>query len=142
MSTLDEIGRFLNDDTVYNNGVFKMASQGAATPNLFLSGWRDSPDLALVLYQYAGQQPMYMMGGGVQSIEYPRLQLVVRAAQYQDAMDWAYKFWKLLGTIGNQTLSGTKWLRVMALDGPQSLTPDDKNRQRIAANFEVTKELS
>lgn len=109
--------------------------------NVFAQDMQDTPDLALAVYEYPGDV-QYMMGGGGVRYERPRIQVVIRHPDYVIAREKATVVRGILDTIASTTLSGTFYMRVLALDTPHEIAPDARNRRRIATNFEVTREPS
>lgn len=115
---------------------------GTLGTNLFVGTLPSTPDTCVGLQEYPGTQPAYALGGGLQVLEFPRVQVMTRAKLYNVARDKADDVWRLLGAITGQTLSGVHHLRVQALSNPFELPPDDTNRKLFACNYVVTKELS
>jgi hypothetical protein len=115
------------------------ATQGTLGTNIFLSKMPDSPDYCITLYEYEGMAPQESFGGNPFDIEMPRIQVIVRGARddYPTARDGVNTIRELLADITDVTISSTKVLRVASLGSTIPLGLDDKDRPRIAANFQA-----
>lgn len=84
-------------------------------------------------------QPMESFGGNPYDIDMPRIQVVVRGARddYPTARDAVTNIRGLLADLTDVTISSTKVLRVASLGASIPLGLDDKDRPRIAANFQA-----
>lgn len=98
-----------------------------------------SPDYCICLYEYEGMAPMQSFGGNPYDVDMPRIQVVVRGARddYPTARDGAKSIKDILSDITDVTISSTKVLRVASLGSTIPLGLDDKDRPRIAANFQA-----
>ena len=114
-------------------------SLGTLGTNIFLSKMPASPDYCICLYEYEGMGPEESFGNTAYDIDKPRIQIVVRGARddYPTARDGAKVIRDLLANITNVTISSTKVLRVASLGSTIPLGLDDKDRPRIAANFQA-----
>lgn len=114
-------------------------SIGTLGTNLFLAKMPDSPDYCVCLYEYEGMAPMQSFGGNPYDVDMPRIQIVVRGARddYPTARDGAKSIKDILSDITDVTISSTKVLRVASLGSTIPLGLDDKDRPRIAANFQA-----
>ncbi len=114
-------------------------SIGTLGTNLFLGKMPDSPDYCVCLYEYEGMAPMQSFGGNPYDVDMPRIQIVVRGARddYPTARDGAKSIKDILSDITDVTISSTKVLRVASLGSTIPLGLDDKDRPRIAANFQA-----
>lgn len=112
---------------------------GTLGTNIFLGKMPASPDYCITLYEYEGMQPRESFGGNPYDIDMPRIQVVVRAARddYPTARDAAKTIKDLLADLTDITISSTKVLRVASLGSTIPLGLDDKDRPRIAANFQA-----
>ena len=106
--------------------------------NLFLAKMPDSPDLCVTLYEYEGSFPTEHFGGNPYDVDQPRIQVVCRAARddYPTARDKVHAIRGLLADLTDITISSTKILRVASLGAYVPLGLDEKDRPRIAANFQ------
>lgn len=112
---------------------------GTLGTNIFLGKMPASPDYCITLYEYEGVAPMESFGGNPYDIDMPRIQVVVRAARddYPTARDAVNTIRGILADITDVTISSTKVLRVASLGAFIPLGLDDKDRPRIAANFQA-----
>ena len=83
--------------------------------------------------------PKESFGGNPYDVDMPRIQIVVRGARddYPTARDGAKTIRDLISDITDVTISSTKVLRVASLGSTIPLGLDDKDRPRIAANFQA-----
>ena len=114
-------------------------SVGTLGTNIFLGKMPASPDYCVTLYEYEGMAPVESFGGNPYDIDMPRIQVVVRGARddYPTARDGVKTIRDLLAALTNVTISSTKVLRVASLGAFIPLGLDDKDRPRIAANFQA-----
>jgi hypothetical protein len=114
-------------------------SIGTLGTNIFLGKMPESPDYCVCLYEYEGMAPMQSFGGNPYDVDMPRIQVVVRGARddYPTARDGAKSIKDILSDITDVTISSTKVLRVASLGSTIPLGLDDKDRPRIAANFQA-----
>jgi hypothetical protein len=84
-------------------------------------------------------QPKESFGTAAYDIDMPRIQVVVRGARddYPTARDKAKTIRDLLSDLTDVTISSTKVLRVASLGAFIPLGLDDKDRPRIAVNFQA-----
>ena len=114
-------------------------SIGTLGTNIFLGKMPANPDYCITLYEYEGMAPVESFGGAPYDIDMPRIQIVVRGARddYPTARDGAKAVRDLLSDLTNVTISSTNILRVASLGAFIPLGLDDKDRPRIAANFQA-----
>ena len=114
-------------------------SLGTLGTNLFLGKMPATPDYCITVYEYEGMEPHETMGAAPYSIDKPRIQVVVRAARddYPAARDGLNAIRVLIAGITDTTISGTRVLRVTSIGSSIPLGLDDKDRPRLAANFQV-----
>jgi hypothetical protein len=114
-------------------------SVGTLGTNIFLGKMPASPDYCVTLYEYEGMAPKESFGGNPYDIDMPRIQVVVRAARddYPTARDGVNTIRGLLADLTDITISSTRVLRVASLGAFIPLGLDDKDRPRIAANFQA-----
>jgi hypothetical protein len=114
-------------------------SLGTLGTNIFLGKMPASPDYCICLYEYEGMAPVESFGNTAYDVEMPRIQVVVRGTRddYPTARDGAKTIKDLLANLTNVTISSTKVLRVASLGSTIPLGLDDKDRPRIAANFQA-----
>jgi hypothetical protein len=132
MSLLEDVGTLIDSSS---------ATLTLGT-NLFLGRLPDSPDTCVAVYQYGGEAPFGVMGGdSMPPVEQPRIQVVVRAAGYSTAETLSRTVWGYLETVLNETLSGTSYLRISAIQSPFPTERDIQERILFAQNFRVSKAL-
>lgn len=112
---------------------------GTLGTNIFLGKMPATPDYCITLYEYEGMAPTESFGGNPYDIDMPRIQVVVRGARddYPTARDAVNTIRGILADITDVTISSTKVLRVASLGAFIPLGLDDKDRPRIAANFQA-----
>ena len=115
------------------------ASQGTLGTNIFLGKMPATPDACVTIYEYEGMAPKESFGGNPYDIDMPRIQVMVRGARddYPTARDKAKTIRDLLSDLTDVTISSTKILRVASLGAFIPLGLDDKDRPRIAVNFQA-----
>jgi hypothetical protein len=103
-------------------------------------------DAALAIYEYPGQPSVHHMAAlpGQAVVERPCVQVVARgsAEGYQAARTRLHNAFVLLDGLRDRTINGTRYLWVASKGTPFPLGPDETKRLRIAANFDVMKNLS
>lgn len=132
MALLDDLGTYLD------------AQVGALTlgTNLFLGRLPDAPDTAVALFEYAGAPPVNVMGSDAPPIlEQPRIQVLSRASSYSASRSQAITVWLVLEGILNETISGTLYQRVEAVQSAFPLERDTHERSVFAQNFQVIHNL-
>ena len=128
MALLDDLGSYL--DT-------QVASLTLGT-NLFLGRLPDSPDSAVALYEYAGEIPVSVMGGDALPIlKRPRIQVLSRASTYSASRSQAITVWLVLEGILDQTINGTLYQRVEALQSVFPLERDTHERSVFVQNYRI-----
>lgn len=133
---LEALGDYLQN----TSGAFGAhTSQGTLGATIFLGKMPASPDYCITLYEYEGMQPRESFGGNPYDVDMPRIQVVVRGARddYPTARDATKAIRDLLSDLTDVTISSTKVLRVASLGAFIPLGLDDKDRPRIAANFQA-----
>lgn len=129
---LDEVGTYLAANIIG-------ATALTLGTNLFLGRLPDAPDTCVAIFETGGTLPEQTMGSGLASIERPRIQVVTRRPGYSDARILAYNVWNTLEGVANESLSGTRFLRVSAVQSPYPLERDSTDRIIIVQNFDVLK---
>ena len=133
MSTLEELGTYLDSDTSLTLGT-----------DLFLGIIPETPNICVGLYEYGASAPMDFMTSAQPSIEMPRIQATIRGEEdtYATTKALAQTVWLSLSKLRGSTLSGTQWLRAQPLDSPTFLARDETYRPIFVANFQVFKAIS
>ena len=129
---LDEIGTFLQTNSI-----------GTLGTDLFEGFMPDTPDACVAILEYPGSPGEYTFGGATGAIlEKPRIQVMVRNTSFPAAQTKMAAIYALLDAVTRQTLSGTQYHRIQALQ-PHFGMPRDINLRYIrACNFEATKDVS
>jgi hypothetical protein len=133
---LEELGTYLQAEGL-----------GTLGTNLFLGGLPvDAPNLAsqdaiTALVETPGFPAEYVHDVLTPSREAPVIQILTRGAphDYATARTWAQDIWMALGSIRNQTLSGTFYLGVQPIQSPFKLRDDDYARPIMTCQFRVDK---
>jgi hypothetical protein len=114
-------------------------SIGTLGTNIFLGKMPATPDYCITIYEYEGMAPEESFGNTAYEIDKPRIQVVVRGARddYPTARNSSKTVRDILAAITDVTISSTKVLRVASLGAFIPLGLDDKDRPRIAANFQA-----
>lgn len=109
--------------------------------DLFSAGLPDLPDSAVSLWEYGGEAPAHVKQQQGAILEYPRVQIIVRAKSYSVARAKAERIHRLLDGFSG-VIEGVVYSSIRALQQPFFLDRDDKVRTRIACNFQAAKEPS
>ena len=110
--------------------------------NLFVGRMPESPDTCVTLFEYGGASPTDTLGGGLPVMENPRIQVMTRGATYAATETMARSVWTVLEAIQNSTLSGTRYQRMSAIQGPFPLERDTQDRIVFVQNYVVTRVFS
>lgn len=129
MSTLIDLATYLD------------AQQATLTlgTNLFVGRMPDAPDTCVTLYEYGGVAPDNTMGGGLPVLQNPSVQIAVRASSYSSAESLITSCWSTFESIVDESLSGTRYNRVSAIQSPFPLERDTHDRIIFVQNFNVTR---
>lgn len=116
----------------------KLAAESVGTvgTDIFIGVMPDTPDDCLVLNEYGGEAPD-LIGTYV---ERPNCQVRVRNDEYTTGRAKCASVIEALHTLGDTTLSGTRYLWVQARQSPIYLGRDEKKRHEWSVNFAVVKE--
>lgn len=133
MSTLAELGTYIDGDTALTLGT-----------DLFLGTMPESPDACVALYESSPGLVTDTMTTDVPSIEGPRVQVLIRGARntYATTRATTDTVWKSVSKIKNTTLSGVRWLRAEPVDTPVFMGRDESERPMFSMNFQITKAVS
>lgn len=127
MGLLEELGTYVAANTSLVLGT-----------DLFLSQLPDTPDTSVVITESSGAAPVDVLGGqDLPAYERPRVQVVCRAASYTVARDLADDVYRALIKIAGDTLSGTHFIRVEAVQSPFPLSRDEDRRVLFVCNYQV-----
>jgi len=127
---VEEVGAFL---------AAQLPARFTLGTNLFLNYMPDEPATATVVIEYPGSPPLDVYARKP-AVEAPRFQLVCRSSGDgsgptvgRDNADAAFMS---LHAVGNQTLSGSTYLSISALQSPFLLDRDARGRVEFACNYE------
>jgi hypothetical protein len=124
--------------------VIEAAGLATLEADLFLGTLPSNPTLCCALAEYAGEPPLRTQNEGhahssAQGGERPRVQLLCRATDYEAGRSLIQSILGVLDAIVNQTILGTFYLKVAAVQPPFLLERDQNDRWIFAVNFAVTK---
>lgn len=130
MSTLDEIGDYLQ-------------AQGLGTlqTDLFLGERPEQPDDILFVTPYAGDAPAYVQDSRLPILEYPQLQVAVRARAYANAEDRILRAWYALAGVTNAFLGTNRYLSIRPNSSPGLMGRDPQDRVTLYFNVTIEKEV-
>lgn len=133
MATLDELGSFL-----------ATACSRTVGTDLFKGQMPTSPDACMALSEYGGREPEMVFSQSSISVDYPRVQIMVRGARGdyatpRAAIEVAYR---AMASAGAQLISGTRYLAIRPLQPPYLYEKDENGRITFAFNAELQKGLS
>lgn len=131
MSTLTELGDFLEGQAL-----------GVLAETIFLGSRPDEPDTILALALYPGGPPEYVQDSFDPSAETVQLQVIARAARFEEADRLASMAWQQLARITNMYVSGTWYRSIKPNNSPAILGRDSNDRILIFFNATVEKEVS
>lgn len=128
MALLDALGAHL-----------QTAGVGTLGTDLFLAQFQDSPDLAVVVMEAQGFEPLQTFGSSVVLGDRPRVRVVCRAPRndYPAARAKAVAVRNSLGAIRAQTISGVSFVCVLDNSGVYPIGYDREERPLIAVDFVV-----
>jgi len=107
-----------------------------ATGTIFEATLPALPDDCIAVFAYGGTPP----GVGIE-VEYPSIQIRVRATVHDTAYDNAYAAMKSLHQLTRITINGTIYYWIAAKQSPSSLGRDAKGRYLYVVNFDAMKEF-
>lgn len=108
--------------------------------DLFGGDMPPSPIQCVAVYESSSAPPIELMGPtNPPPLERPRIQVLVRAADYSTGRALADTVWRALSKISNQTIGSTRYLRVAAVDSPTFIERDENHRPIFSTNFDVVK---
>jgi hypothetical protein len=125
-------------------GVNGMETTRPIGTNVFLGILPASaPDACILLTEYQGAGSIRTSGGV--AIEQPRLQILIRDTDYQEARKTSEEIYRLLDGQMNETINGVRYQKIEAQAPPSILdrlgNVDQGERYRIVTNFAIMKEL-
>lgn len=111
------------------------AGYGTAGVDIFADEMPPAPNHAIRIKDYPAGGPVNTFGGP--AVETYRVQVIVRDPDPKIARQTAINVWYSLASIGNQPLSGVRYLEVSPVQSPFPLPNDTDDRARVACNYEV-----
>lgn len=133
MTVLDEVAALLAS-----------ASLGVVGADLFIGTLPNDPPACCAIYEYGGLEPTGQFGAtGIQH-ESPAIQVVFRGApnDYNGPRVKAAAAFQALTNVETQSLGGTFYHWIHAIQSPFFLQRDDAQRILIACNYLAEKEPS
>lgn len=109
---------------------------------LFFNHMPVDPDECIVLFETQGVEGDQVLDTPGTKYERPRCQVMVRGASYVEARSRIEAVYKTLDTVVNQSVNGTCYLKLRALQPPFYLDRDDNDRFLMVFNLEALKTLS
>jgi Bacteriophage minor capsid protein len=141
---VEEVKSYILASSLGGNPWIDPANGANVAGNIFLYFMpSDGPDQVCVLYQDPGKQPQLALGGTVAWYN-PRLRIVNRAAigNFSQAQLDAEHIRDLLLAVANQSLSTTRYLKIMPAGEPRAESLDPSNRPLFVTEYEVMKYFS
>jgi hypothetical protein len=139
---LDEIGAYLEAQGV---GTVKTSSNNPTSWPIYKGGvFPANVDEVVSIGSGPSDPPIDVMGSTPGDIvaEEEALVIQARSESYETADAKAWAAWNVLHKLGNTSLSGTRYLLILARQMPFPIGRDDKQRWLIGFNCSVTKEKS
>lgn len=100
-----------------------------------------TPDAAVAVWEYPGEPSLHVKRQKEPVLEYPRIQVMVRAKGYGEARRNIERIYRhLTGYAG--TLNGTGYASIRALQPPYDAGRDDRSRALFSCNFRISKQPS
>lgn len=129
----------MTDEMLDDVGAF-LASHGHGTvgTNIFKGLMPDDPDTVIAVFEYSGGEPAQTLGLNT-AVVYERysLQVVSRDTDYVGARDAARAVFATLQTVANETVNGTRFIRIEPRQSPFMQGRDGKRRVLFACNYSV-----
>jgi len=128
------------------SSVIELAGLATEGTDLFLGVLPSNPSLCCALVEYEGETPLRTQNEGAahssaQGGERPRFQLLCRDTDYETGRSLVKSIVTVLDAIVNETIEGTFYVRVSALQSPFLLERDENSRWIFAVNFAVIKNV-
>lgn len=122
----------------------RLQSASVATPgtNLFLGIMPETPDVCVALYEYAGANPLEVMVDNDATLERPSIQVIVRASRndYPTARTLIKDVRDTLTAITDETISGTRFLRVNQNSAINAVGMDENDRPEFTLSLQAVVE--
>lgn len=109
---------------------------GTSGTDMFKGLLLNEPDNMICVRGYDGLPTDLAWDG-----EYPYFQVAVRNLKYDDGQTKIQTIYRLLHGICEETINGTRYLLIRALQPPMLLNIDKSERKVFVCNFSVMKEI-
>jgi hypothetical protein len=121
-----------------------LAAEGHGTvgTDIFENDMPDVPVELYVVFEYAGSLPLRTQEIPGIAYERPRGQVQCRAATRAAGRANIEKAFKSLDHVGNQTLTGTRYVSIDPLQSPFLLSTNAQDESIFVFNFECVKDIS
>lgn len=118
--------------------VYLEAEYGQGT--VFVGWMPESPAIAIVLFELAGQKPERTQDGLAAAVLNPELQIIVRGEpnDYQHTRAMAQGVHDYLGLVSNMQIGANFYLGLLPMRAPEYLTRDILLRAEFEINFAVS----
>jgi hypothetical protein len=127
MSTLTDVADLLLDEGLITIDDYKV------------SEIPDEPLEVVVLHETPGPAPAFVHGHIGPAYEYPRLRIVVRSDEYDQAYDRSFAIYKLLGSVVNLDINGVRYLRISPMGSPAQAQRDGNDNVLMMCDYQVSR---
>lgn len=108
---------------------------GTVDTDIFRGDLPDTPDLCTGLFPYGGPYSVCAFEGLLW--ELPHMQLLTRGRTYLQARQRIENAREILQAVVNQTISGSRYLRIILKQPPYLLERDEEKRTVLSFNMEI-----
>jgi hypothetical protein len=130
MTVLTELAAYLETE-----------GHGVVGTSIFIGRMPEAPNTAVALYEYTGLPGTYAHDEATPMVEYPNVQVNVRAADYATGRNLIEAIYTSMH-LSNTDLSGTRYLLVRPYQAPYYLRRDANERAEFGFNVRVSKYVS
>jgi hypothetical protein len=109
----------------------RSSTAGGAAKNFYIGDLPPTPDEAVGIFEYPGDQSIYFLGGG-KPIERPRIQLTVRAPRYDRARLLIHDIYDAVED--KSIVAGGTPYKMRCIGRPGEISPDPENRTLFSLN--------
>ena len=114
---------------------------GTSATNLFKGAMPPTPVACVSILDYSGQEPDEVLGVAGVSDEYPRFQLLSRAATLDAAQAKAQTAFEEFPKVKNALLSGVRYLYIKPISSVSFLRYDRNDAPVFVVNFECCRRV-
>jgi len=134
---LDDIG-----DLLSTGGIGTLGS--TSDYGIFLGIMPSQPSKVVSIQETGGIEPYRRMTGTAGNVvaERPRIQIFIRSDEYSTGREKANDAWKLIESLPEREINGTRYLYAEAVQSPFLIGRDDNARFLITFNVDVVKEIT